>query len=102
MDFTDDKPAVMLSASEARKLCARNVDKSNVNYNLTLNRLMKIIQSAAKSGQDFIDFETPSFVLDGSLADPIVLARQLKKKLQTMGYKVSRSESHLKISWTEN
>lgn len=102
MEFTDDKPAVMLSASDARKLCSRTFDRSNVNYSLTLTRLMRIIQAAARSGKDFIEFEAPSFVLDGSLADPIVLARQLKKKLQTMGYTVTRTESHLHISWNEN
>lgn len=92
-------PASMISAEDARKLAARTDVKSNINYNLTLNRLMKIIESSARQGQQFIDFETPSFVLDGSLADPILLARQLKKKLVSMGYSVQRNNSNLVISW---
>ena len=97
----EEHPASMISADDARKLASRNDVKSNINYNLTLNRLMKIIESSARQGQEFIEFETPSFVLDGSLADPILLARQLKKKLLSMGYKVTRNESHLIISWAK-
>ena len=75
----EEHPASMISADDARKLASRNDVKSNINYNLTLNRLMKIIESSARQGQEFIEFETPSFVLDGSLADPILLARQLQQ-----------------------
>ena len=98
----EEHPAHMISAEDARKLSARVDVKSNINYNLTLNRLMKIIEGAARQGQEFIEFETPSFVLDGSLADPILLARQLKKKLSSMGYLVTRTNSHLHISWSTN
>lgn len=95
----DSGSSHLLTAEEARKLSARNEDNANINYNLTLKRLVKIIEVAAKQGRDFVDFETPSIILDGSLADPILLARQLKKKLVSMGYKVKRNEAHLNISW---
>lgn len=89
----------LLTAAEARKLADRTEEKTNVNYTLTLNRLMKIIEIESKNGMMYMEFETPSFVLDGSLADPILLARQLKARLKELGYDVKRSEHKLKISW---
>ena len=101
MDLCEN-PVTIISATEARKLCARTEHKKDINYNLTFNRLMKIIENSAKQGKQYIEFETPSFVLDGSLADPILLARQLKKRLVQLEYKVKRNNNKLIISWGEN
>jgi hypothetical protein len=98
MDFCEN-PGTIIRASEARKLCQRTDYKKDINYNLTFNRLMKIIENSAKQGKEYIEFETPSFVLDGSLADPILLARQLKKRLTQLEYNVSRENNKLLISW---
>lgn len=94
-----DSPQTMLTAEEARRLAARNDDKKDVNYTLTLRRLMRIIESESKLGRTLLEFQAPSFVLDGSLADPILLARQLKARLKQLGYKVRRTEEYLTIEW---
>ncbi|MCP4484100.1 MAG: hypothetical protein GY932_04040 [Arcobacter sp.] len=98
MDFCEN-PGTIIRASEARKLSQRTDYKKDINYNLTFNRLMKIIENSAKQGKEYIEFETPSFVLDGSLADPILLARQLKKRLTQLEYNVTRDNNKLLISW---
>jgi hypothetical protein len=89
----------IIKAGDARKLAQRTDHKKDINYNLTFNRLMIIIENSAKQGKQFIEFETPSFVLDGSLADPIILARQLKKRLTQLDYTVKRDNNKLFISW---
>lgn len=100
MEFLNtDPPQAMLTAEEARRLAARNEDKKDVNYTLTLRRLMRIIESESKLGRTLLEFQAPSFVLDGSLADPILLARQLKARLKQLGYKVKRVEEHITIEW---
>ena len=62
-------------------------------------RLMKIIETAAKHGDTYVEFETPQFVLDGTLADPLLLARQLSKRLKQLGYTVTRTNTHLLVVW---
>lgn len=89
----------MLSAAQARALMVRPPKAADLNYALTLKRLMRLIESASRNGHDSLDFEAPRFVLDGCCSDPIVLARQLKSKLVELGYKVERNVSTLSIKW---
>lgn len=89
----------ILHASEAKKLSERKEAKNDINYKLTFGRLMKIIETAAKQGASYVEFETPQFVLDGTLADPILLSRQLSKRLKQLGYDVSRKGTKLVIVW---
>ena len=72
---------------------------ADLNYALTLRRLMRLIESASRNGNNMFEFEAPRFVLDGCVGDPIVLARQLKSKLIELGYKVERNVHTLYISW---
>lgn len=95
-----DPEGFVLHASEAKKLSERKEERNDLNYRLTLGRLMKIIEMSAKGGSTFVEFEAPHFVLDGSLADPILLARQLSKRLKQLGYKVKRDASRLVIQWS--
>jgi hypothetical protein len=89
----------VLSADAARALMARPPRAADMNYALTLRRLMRLIESAARNGHDHLEFDAPRFVLDGCVGDPIVLARQLKAKLSELGYTVRRDVSHLSIRW---
>lgn len=95
----DAVSAGTLTASQARKLSQRKDKVKDVNYSLTIKRLLGVIRSSAIQGHTSIDFTAPSFVLDGCLGDPILLARQLKKRLEQLGYKVERRQDQLKISW---
>ena len=92
-----------ITASEARslaKVTASNKSK-NVNYSLTIRRLYKIISNAIESGADSVTFHTPDFVLDGCIGDPIILARQLKRRLVELGYNVHREHTTLLIDWVD-
>jgi hypothetical protein len=89
-----------LTAAEAKKLCDRNkVRAEDVNLRLVFSRLMKIIESTARQGRDCLEFEAPSFVLDGSVADPLQLAKDLSEKLSSLGYQMTRREHVLWIQW---
>lgn len=102
--FDGDRQQVKpISAAEARrKVRGRTERTDDRNYTLTIRRLYKIIDSAAADGYDSIHFVTPSFVLDGSICDPILLAKQLKARLVKLGYKVQRNQERLRISWAED
>jgi hypothetical protein len=89
----------VLTADAARALMARPPRAADLNYALTLRRLMRLIESAARNGHDHLEFDAPRFVLDGCVGDPIVLARQLKAKLAELGYVVRRDVSHLSVRW---
>lgn len=97
-DYAREKP---ISASEALKRTnAGEARKSEgINYKLTIKRVYKIIENAADKGAKELEFHAPSFVLDGCLGDSILLAKQIKSRLQALGYKVKRDEHKLKISW---
>ena len=99
---TMEKEGFILHASEAKKLSERKEAKNDLNYKLTFGRLMKIIETAAKQGAGYVEFEAPQFVLDGTLADPLLLARQLGKRLKQLGYKVNRNHTLLVISWNSD
>lgn len=88
-----------IDASSARELYKKKRSKKDTNYELTIHRLYKIIETNASQGFDSMEFVAPSFVVDGSLADPIVLARKIKKKLESLGYTVERNGEKLLISW---
>ena len=96
-----DNTSPPISASEARSRSAVGEAKRSegLNYKLTIRRVYKIIETAADKGATELTFQAPSFVLDGCLGDPIVLAKQIKSKLQSLGYNVKRNEDTLKITW---
>jgi hypothetical protein len=89
----------IITAGEASALCRRKERSRDVNYTLTLRRLMRVIDTSARNGSEGLVFEAPTFVVDGCLGDPIVLARQLKARLTQAGYIVTRNNSTLSISW---
>lgn len=93
------KAPALISATQARALMVRPPKAADLNYALTLRRLMRLIESASRNGHDSLVFDAPRFVLDGCVGDPIVLARQLKSKLVELGYRVERNISVLTISW---
>jgi hypothetical protein len=89
----------LLTASQARALMLKPPKSADLNYALTLRRLMRLIESASRNGNNMFEFEAPRFVLDGCVGDPIVLARQLKSKLIELGYSVERNVHTLYITW---
>lgn len=90
-----------LSAEKAAELARQTTKKQDINLELTLARLMKLVETAASNGNHFLVFETPQFVLDGSLADRFLLASQLKKKLVALGYRVKKKGHVLTINWID-
>ena len=101
----DHQTSTPITAEQARKKTRSNArpgtSARNQNYSLTIKRLYKIIENAAENGADSLTFKAPSFVLDGCIGDPIVLARQLKARLIDIGYRVRREKDTLYISWAE-
>ena len=97
-DHAREKP---ISASEARKRTTSGDARRSegLNYKLTIKRVYKIIENASDKGAQELDFHALSFVLDGCLGDNILLAKQIKARLEQLGYKVKRDEHKLKISW---
>lgn len=96
-----DHVAAPISAADAyaRSIAGEARRSEGLNYKLTIRRVYKIIETAADKGATELTFQAPSFVLDGCLGDPIVLAKQIKTKLVSLGYKVKRNEDTLKIRW---
>lgn len=96
-----DHASAPISASDAyaRSTAGEAKRSQGLNYKLTIRRVYKIIETAADKGATEMTFQSPSFVLDGCLGDPIILAKQIKAKLVALGYKVKRTEDTLKISW---
>lgn len=93
---------MMMNASKAREYADSVQKKKNsgdINVNLTFDRLLVLIEKAAKNGSDFIEFPAPRFVLDGSLVDPIWLAKKLRKLLEQRDFRVKRKQETLTISW---
>lgn len=72
---------------------------NDTNYTLTLARLFETIKRESDAGKKRIAFMAPLFVMDGTLADPVLLAKQIKVKLTRLGYDVDRSGDMLHISW---
>lgn len=95
----DHRLSKPISANEAFELASKKKHKKDTNYELTIQRLYKMIETNAEQGFDSMEYTCPRFVLDGSLADPIVLARKIKKKLESLGYAVERNGEKLNISW---
>ena len=89
-----------LSRSKGEKTrSATGADADDINYSLTLGRLYETIRQESDNQRSKIAFIAPRFILDGCLADPILLAKQLKAKLMTLGYAVERDGDTLYISW---
>ena len=74
-------------------------DADRHNYSLTLKRLMKMISAAADKGERQLGYAVPWLVIDGTSTDNRVLARQLQKRLQQLGFSVTRESNKLFISW---
>ena len=89
----------LLTADQARALMVKPPKAADLNYALTLRRLLRLIESASKNGNNMFEFEAPRFVLDGCVGDPIILARQLKSKLIELGFNVERNVHTLYITW---
>lgn len=71
----------------------------DTNYTLTMRRLFETIRRESEAGKRRIAFLAPRFVMDGTLADPVLLAKQIKVKLVRLGYTVDRNGDTLHISW---
>lgn len=94
-----ESSSLMLTAERAAEMARKHTKKNDVNVDLTMGRLMKLIETAASHGNHYLVFETPTFVLDGSLADRLLLASQLKKRLRLLGYVVKKKGHVLTITW---
>jgi len=95
-----------LTASEACNR-SKNAQKNNgtadeINYSLTLRRVLDLIRIESEQGRQKMVFVAPCYVIDGCLANPIVLAKQIKARLTELGYNVDRKEELLIISWAAN
>jgi hypothetical protein len=85
---------------------SKNVRTGNIsskagdtNYTLTMSRLFETIKRESDAGKQQTAFIAPLFVMDGTLADPVLLAKQIKVKLVRLGYEVDRSGDTLHIAW---
>ena len=91
-----------LSRSKGEKTrSATGTDADDINYTLTLSRLFETIRQESDDGKQKIAFIVPRFILDGCLTEPVLLAKQLKAKLMTLGYAVEREDDKLYISWNK-
>lgn len=72
----------------------------NLNYTLTLQRVLSIIEATANAGMDrYVIYNVPGYVLDGTSTNPPLLAKQIKKRLVELGYMVNRTKGVLHIDW---
>lgn len=76
-----------------------NYTAEDINYTLTIKRLFETIKNESSKGKRRIAFITPKYVMDGTLTNPIKLAKQIKVKLTRIGYDVDRYDDVLHISW---
>jgi hypothetical protein len=100
-DKQNSRPITASQARSKANSTPASRKSKDTNYNLTIRRLYKIIENASNNGVTTITYKAPSFVLDGCIGDPIILARQLKSKLTELGYKVRRTNATLLISWKQ-
>ena len=96
---TDFTAAQALNAS--KRVCgASGQSADDLNYTLTLKRLLATIQATAENdGAKHMAYVVPWFVIDGTTTNQIKLAKQLKKRLQELGYNVRRDYETLYIDW---
>ena len=99
-----DKTGVPITAAEAQKLVSDQQKPNTLNYSLTIRRVFEYIRAAAGRGDTRLHFQAPSYVMGGTVCDPILLARQVKKRLTapSLGFKVVRDGDNLEISWETN
>ena len=95
-----------ISASDAfsrsrgeKKNSPDGTDADDINFTLTIARLFETIRQESEKGVKKIAFIAPRFIMDGCLADPIILAKQMKVRLLTLGYAVEREGDTLFVSW---
>lgn len=89
----------VLTAEGARSLTKKRTDNNNRNFEIMLKRIYKMIETRAADGCDELEYNMPSFILDGTICDPIVLAAKIQHKLISLGYDVQRTNSTIFISW---
>ncbi len=100
--FCASKENYFMDAAKAREYANSAQKKTNseeINVKLTFERLLGLIEKAAKNGSDFIEFSTPRFVLDGSLIDPVLMAKRLRRLLEEKDFTVKRKQEILTIYW---
>jgi hypothetical protein len=71
----------------------------NLNYTLTLKRVLGTIKTSAERGEKHVAYVVPWFVIDGTTANQNILAKQVKKRLLELGYMVKRDGHRLFIDW---
>lgn len=100
----DDDELVEITATQALARSKKvgvngTAEADKINFTLTLNRVMKTIAASAERGERHVGYAVPWFVVDGTSVESRVLAKQLERHLQTLGYVVSRDGHKLFISW---
>jgi hypothetical protein len=93
-----------LTANEAHRRAKRSGSSATsaadeLNYSLSMRRLLASIGAAADRGETLLVFSAPWMVLDGTTTDPVMLARQLCRGLVELGYRVDRYGDRLVIDW---
>ena len=74
-------------------------DADKLNFSLTMKRVMKMIAATADKGERQLGYAVPWLVIDGTSTNNRMLARQIQKRLQTLGFSVERESNKLFISW---
>ena len=93
-----------LTASEAfersKKVGPSGTGKADeLNYNLTITRVMAAIAASIEAGDRRLAFVVPWYILDGTSTDEVMLARQIKIRLEQLDFVVKRKENVLYIDW---
>ena len=76
-----------------------NAKADDINYTLTLKRIMDSINATTDSGRKSLVYKVPSWVIDGTSTDSRTLAKQLKKRLLELKYICRRDNNKLYIDW---
>lgn len=71
----------------------------NLNYTLTLKRVLGNIKTASENGERKLAYVIPWFVIDGTTTNQNILAKQIKTRLVELGYIVVRDGHTLHIDW---
>lgn len=94
----------MINAREAlssskRHACGNTKTADELNFSLTINRIMTSIKAATERGEKNMVYVVPWIVIDGTTTEQGLLARQLEKRLKELGYLVERRGDRLFIDW---
>lgn len=89
----------MLSAAEAGVISRSAKRTEDINLKLTMERVFILIREESARGRQKTVFIAPLFVMDGCLAEPVLLAKQVAAQLTSLGYAVERKAEMLYINW---